>query len=343
MSKRDSWSWTFMKNDRWRTLSISSPFFIIILIVPLLLGGIATASLLGGSYGKSGFFVWGASVGMFLAALIVLLRQDELMATIIIVIDLCIDWFSGIHLLGLVAVFTLLVVFFLARSPRSPWVQPRLLWLWALWLLLTIVPALQGASDFYDATLYYPNDILATFLIFWLGTLIARDRTAIQRLFSMLAFFGMLVAIHTIIQELTGNLLFATHSAITDLAHVSNYQLGDTDINRAGSFFIDPNWNGAFFSMILAIALGLFVDSPSLRGKLFYLCEISLILPALLFTFSIGAIIGAGASIVAFIIFVGRTHYRLLILTIMFTSIVFIIQVFPRIITAFQQHATNPN
>ena len=68
--------------------------------------------------------------------------------------------------------------------------------------------------------LYYPNDILGAFLFFWLGTVIAHDSNCIRRLFMMLAFFGTLIAMHTIIQEITGKFLFETPPATAALTKV---------------------------------------------------------------------------------------------------------------------------
>ena len=93
---------------------------------------------------------------------------------------------------------------------------------------------------------------------------------------------------------------------------------------------------------MLSITLGLFVNSLSLPGKVFYLIEIGLILLALVFTFSTGTLIGASVGVAFFIIFVGRTRYRVLLLAIILISAVIIIEAFPTQIRAFLQHSSNP-
>jgi O-antigen ligase len=337
------WNRAIAKEREWRTFYTSPYFLMVALVIVLLLGGVVIELLLDGKFGHPGIYAIACIIGTFFLAIMFILRRDEIVATLIIAVCLIVDWYLGIHLLGLIVTLVLLAAFFLARSPRYPWVEPRAIWLWMLFLLLTIIPAVQGASNFYDATLYFPDDIVGAFLIFWLGTVIARDSDCIRYLFMMLALFGTLIAIHTIIQEITGKFLFETSSATTVLANVSNYQLSDTEVNRVGSFFLDPNWDGTFLAMTLSISLGLFIGSPSLWGKVFYIVEISLILLALLFTFSTGSLIGAGAGVVAFIIFVGRARYRILLPAVILVGTVVIIEAFPTQITAFLQHSSNPN
>lgn len=329
---------------RWRTVLASSAL-ILAGVFALLLGGVVIALLLGGEVlGSLGLYAGVAIIGAFIMAIILILRQDEMAVTLVIVVQLCVDFYLGLHIVSQVMVLALLVIFFLARSPQHPWVEPRAIWLWVLFLALALFPAIRGATRPFDAAFYFPNIFLGALLIFWLGTVIARDSACIRRLFMMLAFFGTLVAIHTIIEEISGKFLFEVASSQTSfLATLSNYQFSDTAVARVGSFFVDPNWDGTFLAMMLSIALGLFADSQSWRGKVFYLVELGLILPALLFTFSIGSIIGAGAGVAFFIIFVGRARYRILLAAIVVLGVTVIIKAFPTEIALFLQHASNPS
>jgi O-antigen ligase len=286
---------------------------------------------------------WGFIIGTTITAIIVILRRDELAATLIIAIQLYIDSYLGFHFASQIMALVLLVIFYLARSPQHPWIEPRALWLWGLFLVLAILPAIQGATNLFDAAFYYPNIIFGALAMFWLGTVISRDSASMRRLFKMLAGFGTLIAIHTIIQAVTGTYLFATQSEEAFLAGVANYQLTGSDAHRAGSFFIDPNWNGAFFAMMLFISLGLFFKSSSVPGKVLYLTEMFLMLLALLFTYSTGAWIAACAGFIVFVIFVGHAHSRVILVLFLAVATTVLIVGFPSQVALLLQHASNPS
>jgi O-antigen ligase len=273
----------------------------------------------------------------------VILRQDEIVATLIIAIQLYIDSYLGFHFVSQVMALVLLAVFFLTRSPRHPWVEPRALWLWGLFLALAIIPAIRGATNLFDAAFYYPNIFFGALVMYWLGAVISRDSASIQRLFQMLAGFGTLIALHTIIQAVTGTYLFATQSEEAFLAGVSNYQLAGSNAFRAGSFFIDPDWDGTFLAMMLFLPLGLFFKRSSFPGKVLYLTEVFLMLVALLFTYSTGAWIAACAGFIVFVIFIGRAHNRVLLVLFLAISATVLIVGFPTQIALLLQHASNPS
>jgi len=92
---------------------------------------------------------------------VVLLRMDELSVTLIIIAHLYIDWYLGLHLVAIVMAIVLLFVYYVGRSADHPWVEPRPLWLWALFLVLTIYPAINGGQFMlFDLSSFYPGDIL---------------------------------------------------------------------------------------------------------------------------------------------------------------------------------------
>ncbi len=285
---------------------------------------------------------WGWVIGTLIMTLIIVLRQDELAATIVIASSIIIDLYLGLYFVSLLVAFILLLTFFLARSPRYLWVKPPALWLWSLLLVLAIFPATQGI-DFFDSTQYYLRVFLSAFIIFWLGTLLARDITSIRRLLRMLYIFGVLVAIITIIQVTTGKLLFGTPRYAAQLQSVSGYQLGATGINRAGAFLINPDPNGCFLAMVLMIGLGLLVESPSLTNKVFFFAGSLLTALALLFTFSTEGMAGAISGSLVLLALVGRMRYRVsLLLLISGAAIVIFISV-PTQIHLLLQHAETPS
>src|SRR6266700_1303555 len=132
MKTTKAYSRAITQDRGWETLFTS--FAIIALGITLLLGGAGIALLLGGGFGYTGMKIGGGIFGLFLVTLIVILRQDELAATLIIAVHLYVDWFGGLNIVAQLMSLVLLVIFYLARSSRSPWATPRAFWLWALFL-----------------------------------------------------------------------------------------------------------------------------------------------------------------------------------------------------------------
>jgi O-antigen ligase len=323
-----------------RTFFTFTYFSIMALAVALLLGGAGIAILLTGKFGHPGIYAVGGLIVISFIAILIILRQDQLAAVSLIGVHLYIDFYVGLYIVAQLLALALLVIFFLERSPRYPWVEPRALWLWVLFLGLCISPAIRGATDLYDAALYYPNVILGALIMFWLGTVIARDRAGVRLLWIMFSAFGTLVAIHTIIQEVTGTTLFSTPLQDASLASVGNYQLGATDVYRVGSFFIDPDYNGAFLGMMLFIPLGLFAGSSTFLAKAFYLAEALLMLSSLLFTYSGGAWVGMLAGFLACLVFIGRARYRILLPLCILIALMVLMVYFPLQVNLLLQHTS---
>lgn len=295
------WGRKISQERRWGAAFFSSTFLLIAVVLALLLAGVV------GILEPS---IWGFVVGAIVMVTLVVMRQYNLAAIAIVVIHIYFDWYLGLGVTGTSVVFVLLVIRFFFQSPHSPWIAPRALWLWGLFLLLTISPAVQGATSRNDLAYYYPNIIFGALLMFWLGTVITRDSACLRGFFKILAGLGTFLAILTIIQASTGILWLASSHFDAYLARASNFQLGDTGIYRLGAFFINPDWNGTFFAIILFIPLGLFIESSSPLEKALYLVETFFILPALLSTFSVGAWIATIVGLVVFVTLVGRVTYR---------------------------------
>jgi O-antigen ligase len=310
MIKGDSGSRYAARESRWRAVLASSALMLVGVIALLGLG-VMIALLLGQRFGNLGLDAGVALIGGILTAIILVLRQDELAVMLVIGVDLYIDWYLGLHIVSLAMALGLLTIFFFARSPQHPWAEPRAIWLWVLFLALAIFPAIRGATNAYDTAFYYPGIIFGALVIFWLGTVISRDSASVRRFFNILAAFGTLLALITIIQARTGVLLFGSSRADLILATASSTSLvGGGSVLRFGSFFFDPNWNGTFFSMMIFISLGLFVEASALPKKVLYLAETMIIVPALLFTYSIGSVIAAIAGFVVFGALIGRVGPR---------------------------------
>lgn len=316
-------------------------FIPLVLIVALLVGGVL---------GILGPYACAAAIFAMIAVIVIALHQDALTVTLIAALHLYVDWYLGLHLFAPVLAIAALCVFYLTRSARHPWTAPGALWLWILFLIITIYPAARGGVlMLYDAASFYPSDILGAFLMFWLGAIVvgdARHREANIRLFfHVFTIFAVLLAIHTIIQATTGTILFSS-SHIDDFLARSDilyYQLAGTTTDRAGSFFIDPNWNGAFFALVFFLPLGLFVSKTSILPRICYLAEMALILSALMFTYSTGSWIAFIAGLMTFLIFVGRMRYRFVLPVIFLIAGTLIVLLFPGQVALQLQHAQGTN
>lgn len=317
------------------TFSLFSLFPFLAMIIALLLGSILVIA---------GPYAWALLIGTMILAVILILRQDELAATIVIATHLYIDWYVGLRVSALLSALMLLIVFFLTRSPRRPWVKPRALWLWSLLLALAIFPSIRGALGLYDALYYFPNIFFGALLFFWLGIVMAHDTASVRRLFQALAVLATLLAIHTLIEAKTGIILFASSSFATHFGDALYYhfELGQSDVYRIGSFFIDPNWNGTFFALMLFLPLGLLASSRSPLAKTLYLMETVVILIALLFTSSAGAWISSFVGLLVFITFLKRNSYRFLIVAFIVVVGIVLVVWFPSEVNFLQLHATDP-
>jgi O-antigen ligase len=316
-----------------------SPLFICLILA---FSAALSLEVIIGAFSQSQVYII-AAAGALVMVITVLFRLDELTVTLILAVHLYADWFLGLHLVGILMALVLLIVYYFGRSADHPWVGPRPLWLWALFLTLTIYPAIYGGQlRLFDLATFYPSNILGAFMMFWLGTVIVQDSLHLRRLLKLIAGLSTLLAIHTIIQSRTGVFLFGTPRIDDLLAQAGNYQFINSNAIRAASFLIDPNWNGTLLAMMAFLPLGLFFESPSFLAKALYLFETILLLLALLFTYSNSGWIGAIAGLLIFILFAGRARSRFILLSILLMFAIILIIFFPSEISVQLQHASNP-
>jgi len=285
--------------------------------------------------------MWAFVIGTIIMALIIILRQYELAATIVIAISLYLDWYLGTAFVASIVALGLLLVFFLARSPLHPWAEPRALWLLALLFVLALFQTTRAPNFLYGAQ-YYVTIIFNPLIILWLGIVVARDAANVRRFFQIISVFGALVAIHTIIQTTTGTFLFETSHRDADALIISYFDPSATGVHRAESFFLNADSAGIFFAVMLFIPLGLFIESSSFLPKVLYLGEAFLLSFALLFTYSAGALAAACIGAIVLIALAGRMRYRIQIF--LFPLIVGMVMIvwLPSQVDILLQHATNP-
>ncbi len=320
--------------DRWSLPSLTIPFTLVAVVTAVLLTG--AFRILDISY------ILAIMIAIIMIASIIL-RWDPLTLSLVLVVHICFDWYMGYLIVGQLLAFALLVIYFLFRSPQHPWTQPRALWLWGLFLLVAISPADRGAVSHTDAAYYYPNIILGALLMFWLGMVITTHQERLATLFKMLAFVGSLFAIHTIIQSTTGVFVFQTGHLSTYLTQVSDFQILNAHTSRTGSLLLNPDWNGAFFAIMLFFPIGLFAQSKSFLGKFLYLVEIFLMMLALLFTYTLGAWIAALGGMMAFVLFAGRGRYRVLIPSLVLIVGLLVMALFPSEVNILLNRLADPS
>ena len=180
MIKSNEWSRKISSDKDKRMTSLLASAF-----VPLIM--ILLAVLLGSVLGTLDTSTAAFIVGALLLILVLALRQYELAVAMIVVAHIYIDWFLGREIVGTTVAVGLLFLLFIVRSPQYPWVNPSALWLWGLFLVITIPPTIQGAQgSSYNLAFYYPNTIFGALVMLWLGLLVARDKIHLRTLFQVL-------------------------------------------------------------------------------------------------------------------------------------------------------------
>ncbi len=243
--------------------------------------------------------------------LLLALRRDEVTAAVIIGITILIDWYELLGaplqfaIVGLVIALVLLSILFLTQSAERSWLPLPRRWWWTLLLALAAFPALRGSS-FSESFMYYVNIFGGGFLMYLLGVQVARDVSRVRRLLGWIAALGALVGLHSLILSATGTFLLATPHLTTYLVSNNFFRLAGTQTLRAGSFLLNPDWNGAFLAMLLFIPAGLLLASRSLWAKLLYLGELLLLLGGLLVTYSLSSLLAAGIGLLVFLLLVVR-------------------------------------
>jgi len=280
--------------------------------------------------------------GALVVGIILLLRQDEFVVMLIVAVHILVDAYLGfaVYQIALLMALILLAVCYLGRSADRPWSRPRLLWLWLLFLILTIFPTLKGGVfSLTNSIGFYLEIVLSPFVMFWLGNVIAKDMSAMRRVFQFLAIMAAIFAIHTIIEANTGIFLFESARAKANLFQATNFQLGNGATSRVGSFFGNPNGNGIFLATSFFLPLGLFIESKQFWAKMTYLLEMLAILLALMYTYSNGSWVAALVGLVAFMFLVGHVRYSVLLCLFMLALAAIAFVVFPSQIAVQISHA----
>jgi O-antigen ligase len=212
-------------------------------------------------------------------------------------------------------------------------------------LLILAVPAIARVIPAYypeSLTFYGLQLFITPFLMYIVGIQLGRNLSTVRRVLAMVSGFGALVAAHTILVALTGIFLLKTQHEATYLGIRGDFVFTESNTSRVGSFLLNPDWNGTFLMIMACITAGLFIECMSRRAKLFYALELALILPALLFTYSLAALAAGGLGLLVLVIVVGRHRHLIAFLTVIGLAIALVAVAFPGQLNALQQHASNP-
>jgi O-antigen ligase len=319
-------------------------------VLASLLSGVVLA-VVGITYTLVGVVALGALVVL---PLLFSLRVDETVAVVIVAVNLLIDWYQlvdatqllrlPIHISVLSTGIALMMVgvMYFGRSPSKPWVSVPYLALWVLVLVFAVYPMLQGQTAT-GAVKYYINVFVDGILMYIIGTQIGADAERVRRLLALVAGFGAVVALHTVIYVKTGAFLLATHVLNDYLQTRGDFALGGGGQSRAGSFLYNPDMNGAFLAPMLLLTIGLLSASRSIRWKFVYVAETALIMTALLFTYSTAAWAAMLAGVVIFVLFVSRGRQRWMLLGLICAFCLLTLLTFQTELKSFLHHASNPN
>src|SRR5260370_4071395 len=163
--------------------------------------------------------------GALVVAIMVLLRLDEFIVALIVAIHILVDSYLGfaVYQIGLLMALLLLFACYFGRSADRPWTGPRWFLLWFAFLVLTIVPTIEGGDfSLTNSIGYYLEVVFSPFIMFWLGNIIAKDISPFRRVFQFLSILATLFAIHTIIEATTGKFLFESARAPAGLLDHAN-------------------------------------------------------------------------------------------------------------------------
>lgn len=257
--------------------------------------------------------------GLLGVAIIVALRHDIFTATFIIALSLLEDWYGIVALpvtfpvISIMVALVLLVIIFFGQSEERPWISVPNLWVWALCVLVASLHLTQGVS--LNESIKYDAQVFVNAAVMWtLGVQLVRNSSDLRRLVILLAGFGTLIAIHSIIISLTGIFLFQTSDALAHLSSALSFRITGTNINRAGSFIGSPDWNGTWMAMLAFLPLGLILSESSRWKQVVFAGEFLLVLIALLVTYSTAAWLALGAGVAVFILLAVKGRQRLYVL-----------------------------
>lgn len=289
-------------------------------------------------------------LALLVLASIVALRRDVLTAVVAVALSMIVDWYQLVALpvkfpvVSQVVAVAVIVLVFLLQSKEYPWIHVPRLWLWALLLALTIYPLLHSI-DRNDAIKYLAGALTNALVMWILGIQIARSLNHVRQLLALLVGFGALLALHSIIQSMTGVFILATPAQLQHLASASYFRFSGSDVFRASSFIGDPDWNGVLMALLSTITVGTLLDAIARRSAWGYqgaLTALVLMMGALFLTYSTGAWLAFGVAALVLVSVSANGRTRLVILGCIAIVPTLAFLAFPKLVGVLIAHATQP-
>jgi O-antigen ligase len=281
------------------------------------------------------------------ASALIFLRQYALAAALALVAAIFFDFYPldrlplGEPVVGLFIASVLIAFFLLAQADQLPWIKPRYIAVWLIFLLLTALAVPRGPLLYTRP--YFVTTIITSYVFYLLGTQVTRDYGTLRRLLTWLLLIASLIAAHSIVLVVTGRFLFETERQAAYLRAREHFPLGlNTPFIRAGSFLEHPDWNSAFLALMAFVAAGLLFSASTRRAQVFYVAQLILLLIALLFTFSTTAIFAATIGAIIFELVVIPARYKLRVLLFGIVGIASFLAIFHQQVAGLWAHTTNP-
>lgn len=315
------------------------------------LGGIGALTFaLAALLGRSPTYTALAIAGLATFAIVVYLyrtRQFALWGAGLVMVAILVDWYRIVTVPGFVPVaattlgLLLLALIFLTQTRSFPWLRVPSLAFWIAILLITAIEIPRG-GDATDSVAYYIEVFVNGAIAYTVGVQVVRDVVTLRRLYAGIGVFAIGLALHAIVQAITGSFLLLNASVGDFLVSKSNYTLSGTTTVRVGSFLINPDNLGAFISLSVPLVLGLFATSRSWRARAAWLIGAVLLATALLFTYSNASWAALAVSLIFFSFLLGSGRQRVYLLGFLCALSLGLALAFPQKLQVLIAHATNP-
>ncbi|HEX9036783.1 MAG TPA: O-antigen ligase family protein [Ktedonobacterales bacterium] len=269
---------------------------LLILAVWATLAGVALAFV--GQYSVSLLF---AILAGICAALLYFARQETALTGVIVVVVIFVDFYQIVGLplrepvVGIALAALLIGALFLTQSDARPWSPVSGRGFWALTLALAGLAVARGSIT--QTGFYFLTVFVGPLLMYILGAQVARTPTRLKHLAIFMSAVAVFIAVHSIIQGVTGVFLFATLRQEDYLGSVSGFHLAGLSIQRAGSFLENPDWNGAYLAFSFFPLAGLFLMARQTWTRILSGVGACLVLIALLFTFTTASFLSLAIGI----------------------------------------------
>src|SRR5262249_46367720 len=151
------------------------------------------------------------------------------------------------------------------------------LWIWLALLAISLYPPLHALS-LLEGSRYYLSALRNSALFYFVGTQLRTQPAVRSRCCIPQSHLASLLALSVVIQALKGVFLLSIPALEAYLLTFGSFSLPGLQLTRAGSFLLNPDWNGVFMATMAFVGLGLFSSATSSRAKTLHLMQVVLLL-----------------------------------------------------------------